>query len=331
MVFRSMRSMGVALLIVGASGLTPPVPAAFQPGHIYVTATYITGFTAPGRIFEVNPATGQARIFAEFEPQSSPNSLAFTPDGRYLRVVHRGQVLNIDGDGQVAGTAYGPADGVFPSGSANAMGYDAAGNFYVQSDARILRMPGDAPPIEIFADSSDGIGGSGPIGISPRGEGWYLDHSTIGRLLYFNERGESTLIDDFFLTGLRPSLAVDRNGDCYILRSSDATGPGGIFRYRRGKVSEGERIVRGDRLGGTLTSMSISPIDGMLYFAGGSIIARINPESGSLHTVGEITVGLGSYPSRGIAIYVPEPASCLVALAWMCFLRPQRIDLGASR
>ncbi len=305
MVFRSMRSMGVALLIVGASGLTPPVPAAFQPGHIYVTATYITGFTAPGRIFEVNPATGQARIFAEFEPQSSPNSLAFTPDGRYLRVVHRGQVLNIDGDGQVAGTAYGPADGVFPSGSANAMGYDAAGNFYVQSDARILRMPGDAPPIEIFADSSDGIGGSGPIGISPRGEGWYLDHSTIGRLLYFNERGESTLIDDFFLTGLRPSLAVDADGNCYFTRGGGGTRPDGIYRYRRGEVGDGTWIAGG--FDGPLHSMTISPIDGLLYFAGGRSVFRVDPKSGASQEVAVIGVGAGSMPARGIAVYLPEP------------------------
>ncbi len=310
----------LGLLAAGCTAVC--APAAFQPGHIYVTATYLTGFRAPGRIFEINPTTGASRIFAEFEYQESPNSLVFTPDGSRLRVVRQGSVFELDGDGRMLGPVYGPGVGpypYFPSGSANAMAYDRAGNFYLGDQARgILRFPADTSPAEWFADVP-GTGMSGPFAVSPDGKHtWYLDND-LYRLFHINEQGKLTLMDDGFLLPLRSTIAVDDEGNCYITRASR----GGIYRYTPDKPSDGAFLSTGIG-GGTLDSMTYNTRDGMIYLASGNIVSRIDPLSGFTELVAEFGV-FPSMPARGVAIYVPEPAYLSMAPLVVLFCRRARM------
>lgn len=136
--------------VVGVS----PVRAEFVPGYVYVADSAVPPCFdggPPDRIWEVDPATGESRVFATIPEEfcGGLTGLTFTPDGQYLRAsaAIAGSILEIDGAGNV-GVALDREDGlVFPIGASN-LAYDRAGNFWVGDffPARVLRFPSASGP-----------------------------------------------------------------------------------------------------------------------------------------------------------------------------------------
>lgn len=128
----------------------------------------------PDQIWEVNPQTGESRVFATLPPEicGGFQGLAFTPDGQYLRVgsFWDSQVLQIDGDGNFS-VALGPEDGLNPPNGFNNLAYGAAGNFFVGTvlPTRILKFPAEGTPPTVFANRQDGIIGSTSLSFAPTG------------------------------------------------------------------------------------------------------------------------------------------------------------------
>ncbi len=312
MLFRPLSSIGVALLLVGASGLTPYASAAFMPGRVYLPSTFITGFgsTTPARIFEVDPVTRMSRVFATFpEMGGVARSLAFTPDGQTLRAYYNGQIMEINGDGQIAGS-YTLRTGATCAGTPNAMAFAPNGDFYVSTGA-IRRLRGDQPPIEVV---SFGFMGTPSIAIGPDGSVFAADSRQLYR---FTPDGQRTVISERALANPvgGPTIAVDRRGLVYARLVDPELDLNGIYRFDPARPDIRELVVRRADLavGSALQSLTYSELDDMLYFEGGGAINQINPLTGEHQFVGSASFGF-SNPGGGIAVYVPEPSSALLLL-----------------
>ncbi len=306
------RSSGAFLLIMAAVGLppavlTPTAQAAFQRGFIYVGSTAIPGFqtTRGDRIFEVNPATGESRIFYEFPPESAVmNSLVFTPDGRYLRTTYGSDVLEIDGNGQ-ARTAYTALELGGVASGANAMGYDRRGNFYASTGGAIYRFPADGGPRQLVAGSAQGVRG-GAIAVDPEGN---VYHNNREQILRFSADGVRTVIDPLIATGLRPTLALDDRGSLYTDMLGAAGEPiDGFFRYSLG---HGPREFLYPRVGWISAAMAYSEVDESLYIGSGWVY-RLNRDTGAYSFVSFPATDALDDIGRGIAVYVPEPSALIV-------------------
>ncbi len=312
MLFRPLSSIGVALLLVGASGLTPYASAAFMPGRVYLPSTFITGFgsTTPARIFEVDPVTRMSRVFATFpEMGGVARSLAFTPDGQTLRAYYNGQIMEINGDGQIAGS-YTLRTGATCAGTPNAMAFAPNGDFYVSTGA-IRRLRGDQPPIEVV---SFGFMGTPSIAIGPDGSVFAADSRQLYRI---TPDGQRTVISERAIasTVAGPTVAVDRRGYVYALLYDEQFDREGIYRFNPAAPDDGELVVRYSDLAAStpLSALTYSAIDDTLYFQGGGAVNAINPLTGEHRLAGVASFGF-SYVGGGIAVYVPEPSSALLLL-----------------
>ncbi len=306
---RLFRSCGIFLLIVAAGGLPPAAFAAFQPGFFYVSTGQVSGFYSPPSIYEVNPATGQSRLFASFPTASAVNSLLFTPSGEYLRAVVGGRVVELNGDGEVVRATHTSA-----AGGANSMAYDAAGNFYLSRGREIWRYPGDGPAGEVFAGADDGFIDSPVFGVAPSGEVWAIDSFNY-RLFHFSTSGARTIIDEELIGRSRFTLAVDDAGDCYMLEV-------GLRRYRPGRPVQGDGELVVSLVGAPLDSPSAMFFEmstNSIIEVGSSII-RAQLDSASVSWI-RMDIPFPAIPTRGVARYVPEPASIWGWLACLGILR----------
>lgn len=316
----------VVILAAAAGALTPPALAAFQPGHVYVPGTFQPGTSPPGRIFEVNPATGSYRVFAEFPtPGGVPRSLVFTPDGQYLRAYHNGEIFQINGDGQIV-ESYSQRTGVSCSGRPNAMAFAPNGDFFV-STGFIRRVPGDQPPSEIFP-GSELLLSTPSIAFGPDGTLFAADSR---RLYRFAPDGTRMILDEQALAppvGSGPTLGVDDDGVVYVRTVQDGSRPSGIYRYRPETFYAPELFLRTDQFEGEtpLIAMTYSRSSGRLYYASGRIINEINVATGEVRRAAFVDY-FPSYLGGGIAVYVPEPSAgfvFLLSLLATCITRNAR-------
>ena len=221
-------------VIVGtAAGVAPA--AEFVPGMIYIGDSYTTICDyGPHRIWEVNPWTGEARVFVSDDDCPLFTGLRFTPDGSRLRVAATRfrSVREIDADGNMV-TVLDQSDGLF---GPRHMAYDAEGNFYLNDGGTIERFAGEGGPREVVADFFDGVRGGSTIAFAADGD-LYLAPGKNGAVqesqdyvLRFDPKTwEASIFDsDFPLIGDPTNVVTDRSG--YVYLNFQRT----IYRYRAG-------------------------------------------------------------------------------------------------
>ncbi len=301
---------GAALLLAlfGTSGAL----AGFVPGRVYVADAGVPPVFdggPPDRIWEVNPDTGETRLFATIPEEycGGFQSLAFTPDGRFLRgaALATSRILEIDGSGNV-NVALDSQDGIrLPQG----VGFDAQQRFHVANSQppELVRFDADAGPPETVLDTSDGLATGISLAFEATGDVWAAQSVTSAPNL-FRINGEGD-VQPFHLPGLLPgSVAAHPTGDIYLQSVSLLNF--GIFRLPRGDPAGVERINHDALPFGTI---SLSATGDELYVAGPSEFARISLASGDV--LGSFPLP-GSTPGTGMAVFVPEPGAFYnVALA----------------
>ncbi|MFQ5415076.1 MAG: hypothetical protein ACE5E6_11520, partial [Phycisphaerae bacterium] len=256
---------------------------SFTPGHVFVVqpdwhCCELVGFD---RIWEVDPETGDVQLFGVVEGQwcACMTGLAFTPDGRFLRVSmpFTNQILEFDAAGHFVVVLDGD-DGIrFPTGRNN-LAYDAEGAFYVinQGALNILRFPADGGPPSVFADSADGVTGVGALASVPDGDIYYAADQ--GDVLRITPDGDvSTFIEDsptFFAT----SLAADGCGLLYVGYAAE----GAILQFHAGDPASGVPIGLAPSF---TTTLAMCPDETCLYLARFDALFRVDTADGSAHLV----------------------------------------------
>ncbi len=309
------------LSVVGVS----PARAEFVPGYAYVADGAIPPCFdggPPDRIWEVNPQTGESRVFATIPPQycGGLTGLTFTPDGRHLRAsaAIAGSVLEVDSDGNV-GVALDREDGlVFPIGASN-LAYDRAGSFWVGDffPARVLRFPSASGPPETVLDGSNSLVDVAAITSSRSGTMWIAQaERRLPNLFRVSSEGDVTPLH---LDGLLPvSIAV---GDAEMLYVH--SGNFGVFKVPGGDPDQ-TTLLADDDLPGDSLALSI---DGSRVFvAGVNEFVVVDVLSGDVLLRSDIA---GSNAGTGIAVYVPEAATLmLVPGAFMALRSRHRKSKG---
>lgn len=244
------QSVVVAFFSVAAA----PLSADFTPGALYITANghdcFLPGPTAqPDRIYEFDPATGAWKLFAELPKgpfgHCGLNGMAFTPDGKHLRVssYYSSSILQFAGDGTWT-VALDASAGIAGPAGGNNIGYDSNGDFFVFNyggwpDNKIMKFPGGSAPGTVFAGPSQGVsGGQGPIAIAPDGAlyynpGLYGPNALQGAILRYSSNGAFSVFD--ILEKDVGSLAIDREGNLYL-------NGGGTWKYPKGDPDKKELL-----------------------------------------------------------------------------------------
>lgn len=295
----------------------PPARAEFVPGYAYVADSAIPPCFdggPPDGIWEVNPQTGESRVFATIPPQycGGLTGLTFTPDGRHLRAsaAIAGSVLEIDGDGNVGVALDGEDRLVFPIGASN-LAYDSAGNFWVGDffPTRVLRFSSDGGPAETILDGTDSLVDVAAIARSRSGDVWIAQaERTPPNLFRVNTEDKVTPL---FLDGLLPvSIAADHAETLYV-----HSGNVGIFRIPEGDPDQTELLTNDDLPG---ESLALSIDENRIYVAGVNEFAVVDALSGEVLLRSGLS---GSNAGTGIAVYVPEPATLGLVSGALVLLR----------
>ncbi len=298
---------GAALLLAlfGTAG----APAGFVPGYVYVSDPGVPPVFdggPPDRIWEVNPATGESRVFATIPNELSGGltGLAFTPDGRHLRAsaATAGSILEIDSDGNVD-VALDRDDGlVFPIGASN-LAYDSAGNFWVGDffPARVLRFPIDGGAPDVILDGRDALVDVAAMAPDRTGDMWVAQHERSAPNLYRVSTEDE--VQPLHVNGANPrAIATDRFGNVYIHSSLL-----GIYLLPGGDPTI--PILLADDV--PVGSLALSVSQQQLYVAGTNELAVIDLASGDVANVWHIA---GSTAGEGMAVYVPEPTTLALVL-----------------
>jgi hypothetical protein len=233
--FRRMAWVLVAATLVAGSAALGE--GGFKPGHLYVSVVESESCFHVGyheAILEVNPATGDWRVFADDVDDGlcKVNGLRFTPDGRKLLALNFGHILapvdygwiqafNADGTSEVI---LNQSDGLVRPAGANGLAFDANGDLYVaNSNSTILRFPAAGGAGSVFADAADGIVGGGALDFAPNGELFYgVDRG--GAIVRIPPTGEGTAFDEPPF-GTR-SLVFAKGGSLFV-----AAGDFAVYSY----------------------------------------------------------------------------------------------------
>ena len=214
-----------------AQALTSPARGEFVEGNIYVTV--ITGepscFGAGdlSAIVEINPETGELRIFADSNGSDMciPNGLRFTPDGERLLQLENweSKVLSFHPDG-TSETLLDASDGLVGPGGANGIVFDAGGDLYVLNAGTswVLRFPADGSPATVFAGGEDGISGRGALDFALNADLFYAGDFADG-VLRITPEGEGFFFDD--PPQNQQSLTFDKHDNLYVGSSFS------VYRY----------------------------------------------------------------------------------------------------
>jgi hypothetical protein len=281
--------------------------ADFVPGFLYVSDPSPTPYQDGGgldRIWEVNPQTGDRRVFARIpaEYTGGVTGLTFTPDGGYLRAsaLFANKILELDGDGNV-GVALDASDGLHGPTGLNNLAYDAAGNFYVATigPPQILRFPAGGGPASVFADPGDGLSDSASISIAPTGE-LYAAVVSSPRTIRLSPDGESELFTDIY--GM--SVTVDSRNDVYL------AGVAGLYRFANGNSAVPELLTSWD-FEPSFGSIAISPVGGHLVFANLGRLRVVKLDDGRMESLPGLP---GGSAGAGSVFYVPEPSVAVLTV-----------------
>jgi len=238
--------IGLVLALGGAAF------AEFTPGHVFVSypagKLCAGGFATWDQIWEIDPATGENRLFVELSGDDCGivSGLAFTPDGSRLRasLLLKNQIVEFDSQGRMT-VLYDSTDGISGPFGFNNLAYDRQQppNFYVLNagTGKILRFPPDGGAPTVFADSSDGILGRGAIAFAPDGDmyfanlagGWYVQRIT--------PEGDGFLFEDYGNLICPVAVTADDAGSVYI-GLTRTNGQGDLLRYEAGDPASKELL-----------------------------------------------------------------------------------------
>jgi len=312
---RKAATLACVCLILGSGS---EVRAQFKCGHVFVAESSFklcqnTPQSGPDRIWDLDPKTGEATLFAVLPPGMCGflTGLAFTPDGTRLRASSwlRSEILEFDPDGNVT-TVLGISDGIACPWGFNNLAYDAEGNFYVanQCTRNILRFPVDGGPATVFADAADGIGSLESIAFAADGDLYFTTVlNNFSQLRRVTPDGNATDFDNFGSIILGQTLAGDKSGHIYVaLKSAE------IFRYDAGNPESKELLAMlacGERC-----SITMSPDQHLIYFHRGGLLFGIDVVDGTVATLVDFTDPPRLAPTAGMAV-VPTTPPCIPAVS----------------
>jgi len=270
------RGTMVRIAAVSAAALVGPrlVGADFLPGGVYVIHVKplgVPGAFDPDRIVELDPATGQARLWAQLDRSvSGLGGLDFSPDNAQLVASDYGR-SRIVGLSPSAGldVLYDHEDGVLgPIHRA----YDASGNLYIASEPRgaVLRIDAGTQNAYVFADQSDGVSGWGPLAAAPDGDVYHVVNGSVIRR--FTEEGDGQFFA--FPPGQTGSIEVDSHENVFLNTSS------GIFVYDGGNPDQPRLLF--DPGFGVPGGLALSADERDLFALMGPYIYRLDPATGAL-------------------------------------------------
>lgn len=283
----------------------------FVPGRLYIADRPVEACPSPhyanDRIWEVDPATGEANLFATIPDELCGiiYGIAFRPDGNALRTANYlyGAILEVDSDGQ-ASVVYTVNDGLFQPGGGNGLAYNTAGDFFVSNNGAVVKFTGDIAPATVVAP---GLFGPGPIAFAPNGDLYIGAQQGVFRLA---PDGSLTAFSSYWVAG----LAVSTLGDVYLIQ------PGGLYRYPQGDPQAGQFIAQLLIFGTFGTSMVLSGDESTMFVADSGRLLSVNVESGDI-TESQIP---GSTAGSGMALYVPEPSAGLLLAGVLLTFRRAR-------
>lgn len=306
------------LVVAFGLSMATPAVAEFIPGRLYIADPAIEncwGLYPNDRdlIWEVDPATGASRIFAQVVWPSCGvlSGLAFTPDGSRLRASNflHSQILEFDGDGNYS-VALDSRDGVVGPFGSNNLAYDPAGNFFVVTSwPNIMRFPAGGGPGSVFADPLDGIRAPSAVAAGPTGDLFYLQPGSVdGRVIRFTPGGEAHPFPDQHATLLAGAMTFDDLGDLYVWFGD------GVHRYVDGDPGRREFVASSPTVYDN-PSIVFSPVDGNIYLGGGGYFYSLDRATGTTELVAVVQMtDRFSAPGIGMTVFVPEPNSCLTMM-----------------
>jgi len=312
-------TIGLALVLAGAAY------AEFTPGHVFVSypAAKFCGDAASSwdQIWEIDPETGESSLFVELSGEDCGyvSGLAFTPHGSRLRVslAIKNQIVEFDSEGHMT-VLYDSTDGISGPFGFNNLAYDRQQPpyFYVLNagTGRILRFPPDGSPPTVFADSSDGILGSGSIAFAADGDLFFASSTGAWYLQRITPEGEGFLFEDYGNFICPVALAADHAGNVYI-GLTRANGQGDLLRYQAGDPASKELLATGVPFI-LKWVMTMSPDQSLIYAATPlDALYGVDPANGALTLLAEIP-GAPPAPPQGIAVVPPRPSMIPATSTW---------------
>ncbi len=284
----------------------------FKCGNVFVAESsfklcHEPPTASPDRIWELNPHTGEAKLFAVIPDELCTflTGLAFTPDGTRLRAsaLLRNEIWEFDSEGNWT-TVLGPADGIACPIGFNNLAYDAQGNFYVANDCgdNILRFPADGGPGTLF---TSGTGVLLAMAFAADGDLYFTTLlNNFNRLMRVTPDGIATEFDNYgsIITG--ETLTADKNGFVYVALEN-----GEILRYRTGNPAS--RQVFTTLICSLQCSMTMSPDQKLIYFHRGKELWTIDVEDGTTTQLLYFLPPPPLGPSGGIAVAPAPPCVSL--------------------
>jgi len=309
-------AMGLALALGGAAY------AEFTPGHVFVSyaAAKFCGEAGTNwdQIWEIDPETGESSLFVELSGEDCGyvSGLAFTPHGSRLRVslAIKNQIVEFDSEGHMT-VLYDSTDGISGPFGFNNLAYDRQQppNFYVLNagTGRILRFPPDGSPPTVFADSSDGILGSGSIAFAADGDLYFANLSGDWYLQRITPEGEGFLFDSYGNTICPSALTADDAGGVYV--GLVGVGVAEVYRYIAADPTSKTLLASGFPFGG-FHVMTMFPDQTGIYVATSSEeLYALNPANGEVTQLAHLAGAPNTSP-YGIAV-VPARPSMIPALS----------------
>ncbi len=314
---KSKQFVGMAAwlaLVVGGAAY-----GQFTPGHVFVSYP-ATDFCSHGikrdQIWEIDPETGDASLFAELSPEECGflSGLAFTPDGTRLRASLwiKQQILEFDAQGNMS-VALDSSDGITGPRGTNNMTYHSNGDFYVVAGAsRIMRFPPGGGAGTIFADSNDGLISGGPIAFTADGDLYFGNQELGNFLLRITPEGDASLFEDYGNTLDITAITSDDAGNLYVGVVGTVTNE--IYRYDAANpwsktvLASGGPFVLG-------FAMAMSPDQTQIYVATTTDeLFALDPVNGAFTLLADLTQEGVSVPA-GIAV-APPPGPIPAVSAW---------------
>lgn len=293
----------ILLAIAVATGCALPARGEFVRGNIYVTVS--TGepscfeFGDPSAIVEINPETGDMRVFAHSDDHEMcvPSGLRFTPDGEHLLLLEWwwSTVLSFDADGS-SEILYGPEDGLDSPMGANGLAFDAQENLYVVNRFEpILRFPADGGIAEPFASL-----GNGALDFAANGDLFHaLSTSGSGPIIRIDPNGVGIVFDD--PPGTASSLAFERAGNLFAASGNS------VYRYDNADPRTRRVLASGFLHGGVLPIAASG--DGLAIYVAEipGLVHAVDPKEGTITPIADIRdlFWWGAIPA-GMTIYAPR-------------------------
>ena len=249
--------------------------AQFKPGNVFVSDA-AGKFCSRGdrygwdRIWEINPDTGEYRLFAELRDADCGfvTGLAFSPDGCHLRAAQllRNRVLEFAADGSWQ-VVLDWDDGIRGPRGANNLAYDSQGDFFVSNADAVLWFRGGESPGAVFAIPGAGYGSPSEIAFAVDGD-LYYSHQT-GESYIVRITPDGTIVPFLtFTTRAAIGLASGGTGELFaaIIDIDDARS--GVYVYQPGVPTSEQPIVTGPPFSiNNRFAIAVAPDEQVLYVA----------------------------------------------------------------